>query len=92
LSQPKKHLKRYRDNGTSRKKKKPSSFYSSSIEVPVNNIITKVLVDTDAAISLIHEITLQLMQHKPIDPCSLKEVHTANSVFISLIGLVHLNH
>ncbi|CAF3711733.1 unnamed protein product [Rotaria socialis] len=31
------------------------------------------------------------MKHKPIDACSLKEVHTANSEFISLIGLVHLN-
>jgi transposase InsO family protein len=91
LSQPKKHLKRYQDGGTSRKKKKPSPLYSSSIEVPVNNIITKVLVDTGAAISLIHETTLKRMQHKPIDPCSLKEVHTANSGFISLIGLVHLN-
>ena len=86
----KKHLRRYRDGGTSRKIKKPSSPYSSSIEVPVNNIITKVLVDTGAAISLIHEETLQLMKHKPVVPCPLQEVHTANSGFISLIGLVNL--
>ena len=61
------------------KKKKPSPLCSSSIEVPVNNIITKVLVDTGAAISLIHETALQSMKHKPIDACSLKEVHTANT-------------
>ncbi|CAF4870227.1 unnamed protein product, partial [Rotaria sp. Silwood2] len=42
-------------------------LYSSSIAVSVNNIITKVLVDTRAAISLIHETALQPMQHKPID-------------------------
>ncbi|CAF3599838.1 unnamed protein product [Rotaria socialis] len=30
------------------------------------------------------------MQHKPITPCSLKEVHTANSGFISLLGIVNL--
>ncbi|CAF3937474.1 unnamed protein product, partial [Rotaria sp. Silwood1] len=59
--------------------------------VPVNNYITKVLVDTGAAISLIHEQTLQCMQHYPITSCSLKEVHTANSGFISLVGLVNLN-
>ncbi|CAF4137442.1 unnamed protein product [Adineta steineri] len=31
------------------------------------------------------------MQHTPITPCSLKEVHTANCGFISLIGIVKLN-
>ncbi|CAF1594273.1 unnamed protein product, partial [Adineta steineri] len=31
------------------------------------------------------------MQHTPIIPCSLKEVHTANCGFISLIGIVKLN-
>jgi len=30
------------------------------------------------------------MQHKLIVPCSLKEVHTANSGFISLLGIVNL--
>jgi hypothetical protein len=90
LSQPKKRLKRYRDGDTSTKKKKPSPPYSSSINVPVNHIITKVLVDTGATISLIHESTLKSMHHKSIHPCSLTEVHTANSGFISLIGLVNL--
>ncbi|CAF1112147.1 unnamed protein product [Rotaria magnacalcarata] len=73
------------------KKKKSSPLCSSSIEVPVNNIVIKVLVNTGAAISLIHETTLHNMKHKPIDTCSLKEVHIANGGFISLIGLVHLN-
>ncbi|CAF4129789.1 unnamed protein product [Rotaria sordida] len=81
----------YRDGDTSSKKKNPSSSYSSSIQVPVNNTLTKVLVDTGAAISLIHEETLQQMQHQPIYPSSLKEVHTANSGFLSLVGLVKLN-
>ncbi|CAF3667057.1 unnamed protein product [Rotaria sp. Silwood1] len=48
------------------------------------------LVDTGAAISLIHEKQLSNMQHKPVAPCSLKEVHTANSGFISLLGIVKL--
>ena len=90
LSQPKKRLRRYRDGDTSIKKKKPSFPCSSSIEIPVNNILTKVLVDTGAAISLIHEPTLQFMQHQSMYPCSLTEVHTANSGFISLLGLVTL--
>ncbi|CAF2061737.1 unnamed protein product [Rotaria magnacalcarata] len=51
----------------------------------------QVLVNAGAAISLIHETTLHNMKHKPIDTCSLKEVHIANGGFISLIGLVHLN-
>ncbi|CAF4670856.1 unnamed protein product, partial [Rotaria magnacalcarata] len=73
------------------KKKKPSpSSSSSSIHVPVNHVPTTILVDTGAAISLIHEQTLSNMQHKPITPCSLKEVHTANSGFISLLGIVNL--
>jgi transposase InsO family protein len=91
LSQSKKHVKRYRDGNTSSTKKKPLTLHSSSIQVPVNHVSTKVLIDTGAAISLIHETSLKLMQHKPIVPCSLKEVHTANSGFISLIGLVKLN-
>jgi hypothetical protein len=40
--------------------------------------------------SLIHESSLHGMQHSPIIPCSLKEVHTANSGFLSLIGMVSL--
>ncbi|CAF4208079.1 unnamed protein product, partial [Adineta steineri] len=47
--------------------------------------------DTGAAISLIHHQTLSTMQHTPIIPCSLKEVHTANCGFISLTGIVKLN-
>jgi hypothetical protein len=91
LSQSKKLLKRYQDGGTSTKKKKPSlSSTSSSIHVPVNHVPTKILVDTGAAISLIHDNTLSTMRHKPIVPCSLKEVHTANSGFISLLGIVKL--
>ncbi|CAF4504816.1 unnamed protein product, partial [Rotaria sp. Silwood2] len=82
------------DGDTSWIKKTPSSSYlssySSSIKVPVNNYITKVLVDTGAALSLIHEKTLQCMRHYSITSCSLKEVHTANSGFISLLGLVNL--
>ena len=31
------------------------------------------------------------MQHDPIYPCSLKEVHTANSGFLSLLGMVRLH-
>ncbi|CAF4915231.1 unnamed protein product, partial [Rotaria magnacalcarata] len=47
LSKPKKHVKRYRDGGTSTKNKKPSFPHSSSsIEVPVNNVNIKVLIDT----------------------------------------------
>ncbi|CAF2777563.1 unnamed protein product [Rotaria sp. Silwood2] len=79
------------NGGTSWIKKKPSSSHSSSINVPVNNYITNVLVDTGAAISLINERTLQCIQHYPITSCSLKEIHTANSGFISLLGLVNLN-
>ncbi|CAF4590121.1 unnamed protein product, partial [Rotaria socialis] len=82
---------RYPDGNTSTKKKKPSpSSSSSSIHVPVNHVPTTILVDTGAAISLIHEQALSNMQHKPITPCSLKEVHTANSGFISLLGIVNL--
>ncbi|CAF4637942.1 unnamed protein product, partial [Rotaria magnacalcarata] len=47
------------DGDTSWNKKKPSSLHSSSIKVPVNNLITKVLVDTGATLSLIQEQTLQ---------------------------------
>jgi len=83
-------LKWYPDGGTSQKKKKPSHPSSSSINVPVNHVLTTILVDTGAAISLIHEPTLSQMQHKPVIPCSLKEVHFANSGFISLLGLVTL--
>jgi hypothetical protein len=39
---------------------------------------------------LIQDKTLSNMQHKLIVPCSLKEVHTANSGFISLLGIVNL--
>lgn len=56
----------------------------------MNHVLTTVLVDTGAAISLIHESILSKMQHKPISPCSLTEVHTANSGFISLLGIVNL--
>ncbi|CAF4738552.1 unnamed protein product [Rotaria socialis] len=49
-----------------------------------------ILVDTGAAISLIHDNTLSTMRHKPIVSCSLNEVHTANSGFISLLGIVKL--
>lgn len=91
MSASKKHVRRYQDGDTSTKKIKPSVPYSSSIKVPVNNVITQVLVDTGAAISLIHEETLKLMQHDPIVAGTLDEVHTANSGFINLIGLVRLN-
>ncbi|CAF1009431.1 unnamed protein product [Rotaria sp. Silwood1] len=81
----------YQDGGTSTKKKKPSLPLSlSSIHVPVNHVSTTILVDTSAAISLIHDKTLSNMQHQPIMPCSLKEVHNANSGFISLLGIVKL--
>ncbi|CAF4518486.1 unnamed protein product, partial [Rotaria magnacalcarata] len=78
------------DGDTSWNTKKPSSLHSSSIKVPVNNLITKVLVDTGATLSLIQEQTLKRMKHSPMISCSLKEVHTANSGFISLLGLVNL--
>ena len=73
-----------------------SSFFSSplsssSIKVSVNDILTEVLVDTGATISLIHEDVLNRMAHDLPVPCSLKEVHTANCGFISLTGLVKLN-
>ncbi len=58
--------------------------------MPVNHVPLTILVDTGAAISLIHDKALSNMQHKPIIPCSLKEVHTANSGFISLLGIVPL--
>ena len=91
LSISKKRLKRYPDGNTSTTTQTPSYFsFSSSIQVPVNHVPTTILVDTGAAISLIHENTLSQMQHSPITPCSLTEVHTANSGFMSLIGLVKL--
>jgi len=83
-------VKRYRDGDTSTKNKKPSLPSSSSIHVPINHVLTTVLVDTGATISLIHETTLSKMKHKPIVPCLLKEVHTANSGFLSLLGIVNL--
>lgn len=92
LSDSKKHLKEYRDGDISSDSRNPSfrSPSSSSIQVPVNNVLTTVLVDTGAAISLIDEATLSTMSHASIAPCSLKEVHTANSGFLSLLGLVQL--
>lgn len=48
------------------------------------------MIDTGASISLIHDQPLQQMCHDPVYPCSLKEVHTANSGFISLLGMVRL--
>jgi hypothetical protein len=36
------------------------------------------------------------MKHNPIVPCTLKEIHTANGGFLSLLSLieltVHINH
>jgi hypothetical protein len=90
LSSSKKRLRRYQDGGTSRKTKKPSLCSSSSIHVLVNHVPIKVLVDTGAAISLIHAKTLSTMTYTPVVPLSLTDIHTANSGFLSLIGLVKL--
>lgn len=82
---------RYSDGNTSLSHQTPSRpFSSSSIHVPVNNVLITVLVDTGAAISLINADTLSRMKHSPVAPTSLKEVHTANSGFLALTGLVHL--
>ena len=91
MSTSKKHVRRYRGGDISVRKKKPSPLSSSSIEVPVNNVLTKVLVDTGASISLIHAEVLHRMTHEPLVSSSLTEVHTANCGFISLLGLVKLN-
>jgi hypothetical protein len=91
LSTSKKHVRRYRGGDISVRKKKPSPLSSSSIEVPVNNVLTKVLVDTGASISLIHAEVLHRMTHEPLVSSSLTEVHTANCGFISLLGIVKLN-
>ena len=65
--------------------------HSSSINVPVNQLPIQVLIDTGAFISLIDRQTLQQMPHDPIYRCSLKEVHTGNSDFISLLDMVCLH-
>ena len=91
MSASKKHVTRYSDGNISSPLRNPSPFHSSSIEVLVNHIPTRILVDTGAAISLIHEDTLRSMQFVTVRTCSLKEVHTANSGFLSLSGLVSLD-
>ena len=91
LPATKKRLGRYHDGDTSVSKKNPSPLSSSSIEVFVNDVLTEVLVDTGASISLINSNLLDRMAHDSIVPCSLKEVHTANCGFISLVGLIKLD-
>ena len=91
MSFTKKHVGRYVDGHISTVLAKPSPYLSSSsVHVLVNNVLLTVLIDTGASISLIHTDALAKMNHISINPCSMTTAHTANSGFISLVGLVKL--
>ena len=92
MSVSKKHLERLADGPVSSTPSNPSttSSFSSSVRIFVNNVLTEVLIDTGASISLIQLELLDRLIHDPIRPCSLTDAHTANSGFLSLLGIVQL--